>query len=748
MSNKYIGTNSTRDLVKLVKKDSKARITEHLNTSNPHKITKSTVGLSNVGNYKAVSTISGQGLTDTEKSNARTNIGAGTSSFSGSYSDLSNKPNIPTKTSELTNDSGFVTSNTTYSNATESEAGLMSAADKTKLDGIATGANVNSVTGVKGNSESSYRTGNVNITAANIGLGSVGNFKAVSTVASQGLSTTEKSNARTNIGAGTSSFSGSYSDLTNKPTIPTVNNSTITIQKNGSSVGSFTTNASSATTINITVPTKTSELTNDSGFETSSSSSTYALKKYYGDSTIDVGRKSGTTTGNYSVAEGYQTTASGAYSHSEGYQTVSSGAEGSHAEGYQTTASGNCDHAEGANTTASGSYSHAEGKDTTATKGSGSGYSAAHAEGEGSKAEAFYAPHAEGYKTTATGNYGSHSEGWITTASGKTSHAEGYNCKATGTNAHAEGYCTTAEGSFCSHAEGSNTTASGTYGAHAEGSNCEATGNYGSHAEGYYTKSNANNSHAEGYYTTALSDQHAQGHYNDTSLATAGSSPGTGTGTAFVIGNGTSSSASNAVRIDYNGKLWCKSAYSSTGADYAEYFEWLDGNPDNEDRCGKFVTLDGKKITFAKDGDYILGIVSANPCVLGNTDTEWNGQYVKDEFGAYIKEKITEKIKVPKEVTDEEGNTTIEEIEEEQEIEFYKVNPDYDPDKGYTQRDDRPEWSAIGMLGVLAVYDDGTCEVNGFCKCNDNAIATKSDSGYRVIKRVSDNIIKIVFSVK
>ena len=59
--------------------------------------------------------------------------------------------------------------NTTYSAATQSAAGLMSATDKKKLDGVATGAQVNSVTGVKGNSESSYRTGNVNITAANIG---------------------------------------------------------------------------------------------------------------------------------------------------------------------------------------------------------------------------------------------------------------------------------------------------------------------------------------------------------------------------------------------------------------------------------------------------------------------------------------------------------------------------------------------------------------------------------------------------
>ena len=60
--------------------------------------------------------------------------------------------------------------------------------------------------------------------------------------------------------------SGSYNDLSNKPTIPTVNNATLTIQKNGTTVKTFTANASSNVTANITVPTKTSEITNDSNF--------------------------------------------------------------------------------------------------------------------------------------------------------------------------------------------------------------------------------------------------------------------------------------------------------------------------------------------------------------------------------------------------------------------------------------------------------------------------------------------------
>lgn len=54
------------------------------------------------------------------------------------------------------------------------------------------------------------------------------------------------------------------------PTAPTVNNATLTIQKNGTTVKTFTANSATNVTANITVPTKTSELTNDSGFITTS----------------------------------------------------------------------------------------------------------------------------------------------------------------------------------------------------------------------------------------------------------------------------------------------------------------------------------------------------------------------------------------------------------------------------------------------------------------------------------------------
>lgn len=61
---------------------------------------------------------------------------------------------------------------------------------------------------------------------------------------------------------------GDYGDLLNAPAIPTVNNATLTIQKNGTDVATFTANASSNVTANLAIPTKTSELDNDAGFLT------------------------------------------------------------------------------------------------------------------------------------------------------------------------------------------------------------------------------------------------------------------------------------------------------------------------------------------------------------------------------------------------------------------------------------------------------------------------------------------------
>lgn len=76
---------------------------------------------------------------------------------------------------------------------------------------------------------------------------------------------------------------GSYNDLLYKPTIPAAaNNGTLTIQKNGTKVQTFTANQSSSVTANITVPIKVSELTNDSGYTTNKGTVTSVAVKMNG----------------------------------------------------------------------------------------------------------------------------------------------------------------------------------------------------------------------------------------------------------------------------------------------------------------------------------------------------------------------------------------------------------------------------------------------------------------------------------
>lgn len=209
-------------------------------------------------------------------------------------------------------------------------------------------------------------------------------------------------------------------------------------------------------------------------------------------------------------------------------------------------------------------------------------------------------------------------------------------------------------------------------------------------------------------------------------------------GDAFVIGNGTAwNTRSNAFRVTYAGQVYGQSAFNSTGADYAEFFEWLDGNEENEDRTGYFVTLEGDKIKKAtNDSEYILGVVSVNPSVIGNSyNDQWQGMYERDDWGRIKYEEF-----VIEETLDREGNTIPEHVEK-----MPVLNKNYDGSKEYTPREKRKEWCTVGMLGVLLVRDDGSCVVNGYCKSNASSIATKSDTGYRVIGRVSENIIKIIF---
>ena len=137
-----------------------------------------------------------------------------------------------------------------------------------------------------------------------------------------------------------------------------------------------------------------------------------------------------------------------------------------------------------------------------------------------------------------------------------------------------------------------------------------------------------------------------------------------------------------------DGNAFCDGSWAGGGADYAEYFEWLDGNPGNEDRRGFSVTLVGDKIKKATANDVPIGVISGNPSVVGDAAwNKWQGKYLCDDYGSYILEDY--------EVEDEDGNTVTQQRR--------KLNPIFNPNVEYIPRADRPEWDCVGLVGKLTV---------------------------------------------
>ncbi len=427
---------------------------------------------------------------------------------------------------------------------------------------------------------------------------------------------------------------------------------------------------------------------------------------------VRAGLKAGTTAGGWATAEGQNTTAQATWSHAEGFETSALGT-GAHAEGADTSAIGNTSHAEGSDRSSAGAISDPITIDDTVIPGLETPIVV--------KGPVAYSrnAHAEGFQTLA---YGAHS------------HAEGQRTVAAGNYSHAAGNKTYALGN-ASTAVGTTTVASGG-GGFAEGVSTQAIGMY-SHAQGGYTVAKDYYAFASGAYTIANLSQLAAGKYNkETSAPT---STGSTNGSLLVIGNGTKEdSRSNAFRVETSGAVYGSGAYNSSGADYAEMFEWADGNSQAVDRRGLFVTLEGEKIRLANpEDDYILGVVSACPSVLGDSffGDVWHNKYQRDIFGALL----TETVEVPEQVNDL-GDM----IPAHTEV-HYIENPEYNPELQYVPRTERPEWAAVGMLGKLVVVDDGTCQINGFCRAGQNGVATASEDGYRVIARVDNNHVKIIF---
>lgn len=364
---------------------------------------------------------------------------------------------------------------------------------------------------------------------------------------------------------------------------------------------------------------------------------------------------------------------------------------------------GSMSHAEGHATTAYGDYSHAEGTHSFA------GSSGSHAEGDSCYA-AFFNAHAEGCNTKVSGN-ASHVEGWTNTCDGSYSHVEGSNNLSEAPNTHVDGnYCKTL----------------------GNGASMSNVGGYSCTAYGYCSFIHGSNLMGNTDYITIFGRNSVRPSESKRVTSTASDS-------ALLIGNGLNGNFSNAFRITYEGKIFGASAFNSSGADYAEMFEWSDGNPNNDDRIGRFVTLNGEKISLASYSDTdILGVISGSPTVLGDIyDDQWKGMYMTDVFGRYIYEYVD---------TPPEIDSYGEEVSPSRTNYTMKISPDYDSSATYIPRSQRQEWDAVGLLGKLVMLDDGTAEVNGYVRSADGGIATKSEerTKFRVMARLDENHIKIL----
>ena len=161
-------------------------------------------------------------------------------------------------------------------------------------------------------------------------------------------------------------------------------------------------------------------------------------------------------------------------------------------------------------------------------------------------------------------------------------------------------------------------------------------------------------------------------------------------GTLLINNGGTGATTAAQARINL-GIETADGTVSSGNAVYAEVGEWLDGNPDGEDRIGYFVCVDnntpGVTMRKATADDDVRGVTVAAPAFSGNCSS--------DKF-------------------DSDGNLLA-------------------------------KYSFVAVMGMVSVIDNGTCTVNGRCMPNENSTASPVDGdyGYQVIERIDDTHILI-----
>lgn len=170
-------------------------------------------------------------------------------------------------------------------------------------------------------------------------------------------------------------------------------------------------------------------------------------------------------------------------------------------------------------------------------------------------------------------------------------------------------------------------------------------------------------------------------------------------------------------------------AWNAGGADFAEYYEWEDGNPKAEDRVGYFVehgSSHPNKMSIATSGkdELIFGVVSATAAYVANSqELHWWGVNERDEFARLVTDEI-------------DG------------VKVARTSHLHEPGRKYIPRSQRKEWDVVGLVGQVYVRDDGSCKPGSWCCCrNGIAVAceySKELQCWLVQKRISAGVIVIL----
>jgi len=202
-------------------------------------------------------------------------------------------------------------------------------------------------------------------------------------------------------------------------------------------------------------------------------------------------------------------------------------------------------------------------------------------------------------------------------------------------------------------------------------------------------------------------------------------------------------------------------------ADYAEYFEWNDGNPNNEKRYGYAASIVNDKIEIGNSN--IIGIVSSHPGVIADTQVfKWKNTFLSDEFGrniidtykvykvnsgqteVYISDNETAYIEYPSgnNVSGVLYNGDLDDKEFVKDKKVPRINPDFDINQEYKDREERKEWSPIGLLGKLHVRTSEQINTDKV-SFDTNGMAING-TDYHVLKSIKDydgnyGIVQILF---